>query len=517
MINYERTFGSIHNFKIMAGTERRTGQGEQFNAYRRYFVSTAIDQLNAGGDADKDNGGSGYNQARLNYFGRVNYNLSEKYLFEAVWRYDGSYIFPGNKRYGFFPGFSAGWRLSEESFWKNNITFADNVKLRASWGQTGNDRIDEFQYLTTYGFGRWEEPPLRFQPYIFGINQEQKTLYQTRLGNPDVTWEVANQFNVGLESELFNNKFFVSFDYFYNTRSQILWWRNSSVPGSAGISLPRQNIGKVANRGFEFSVEYKNRAGGLEYEVSANGGYQKNKITFWDESPGAPEYQLTTGRPIPSDPMNPGNDLYYQAIGIFRDQAQVDATEAKWANARPGDIIFEDVNRDGKIDANDRVRNEKTTVPRFMGGVKTKLKYAGFDLEILFQGAAGAVQYVQTESGEIGNYLKSFYDERWTPENPNATGPRTFNRDNEYWRNNRNTHFLRKTDYLRLKNLQLGYSLPAGLIERMHIKGLRFYVSGLNLFTFSPDFKDFDPETNTNNGQGYPLQKVVNGGLTFTF
>ncbi|CAA9251744.1 MAG: Outer membrane TonB-dependent transporter, utilization system for glycans and polysaccharides (PUL), SusC family [uncultured Cytophagales bacterium] len=517
MINYERTFGSIHNFKFMAGTERRTARGDRFDAYRRFFVSTAIDQLFAGGDADKDNGGSAYQQARLNYFGRVNYNLSEKYLFEVVWRYDGSYIFPETKRYGFFPGFSAGWRVSEESFWKDNVTFSDNFKLRASWGQTGNDRIDEFQYLATYGFGRWEEPPLRFQPYIFGITQEHKTLYETRIPNENVTWEIANQFNVGLETDLFNNKLLVSLDYFYNTRSQILWWRNASIPGSTGLSLPRENIGKVANRGFEFSVGYKNTAGGLEYEVSANGGYQKNKITFWDESPGRPEYQRTTDRPIPTNPFSPDDDLYYQALGIFRDQAQVDATPAKWANARPGDVIFEDVNGDGEINANDRVRNEKTNVPRFMGGVKTRLAYKGFDLEILFQGAAGAVQYVQTESGEIGNFLKSFYDERWTPENPDAGGPRTFNRDNEYWRNNRNTHFLRKTDYLRLKNLQFGYSLPGSLTERLRIKNLRLYVSGLNLLTYSPDFKDFDPETSSNNGQGYPLQKVINGGLTFTF
>jgi hypothetical protein len=208
--------------------------------------------------------------------------------------------------------------------------------------------------------------------------------------------------------------------------------------------------------------------------------------------------------------------LFYQAIGIFRDQAAVDAYP-HITGARPGDIIFKDVNGDQKIDANDRVRNYKNNIPRFTGGITMNLQVKGFDLAILFQGATGAVRYTQTESGEIGNFLKDFYDKRWTPENPDASGPRTFNRDNEYWRNNRNTYFLNKTDYFRLKNLQLGYSIPASLLERAKIKGFRVYVSGLNMFTYTPDLEDFDPEMDNQNGQGYPLQKVLNGGLTLTF
>ncbi|MDR6560046.1 MULTISPECIES: TonB-dependent receptor [unclassified Arcicella] len=514
ILNYERQIGSHHYMKFMVGTETRSGQMDKFSAYRRYFVSTAIDQLFAGGDLQKDNNGSASQNARRNFFGRVNYNYKEKYLAEFVWRYDGSYIFPADKRYGFFPGVSLGWRLSEEEFWKDKVSFIDNMKLRASWGQTGNDRIAEWQYLSSYGF--FANSGGVPQPLILGIDQENKTLYETRIPNLNVTWEVANQANVGFDMQLLKDKLSFSADYFYNTRSQILWPRNASVPTSTGLTLPSENIGKVANTGFEFDINYHNKSRDFSYQLGFNGGYSKNKIVFWDEAPGAPDYQKTTGYPIPTDPKNPTADLYYNAIGIFKDQASVDAYP-HWDNARPGDVIFEDVNKDGKIDGNDRIRNTKSNIPRFTTGFTANLRYKQFDLSILFQGAFGAVNYISTESGEIGNFLKSFYNERWTPENPNASGPRTFNRSNEYWVSNRNTYFLKNTDYIRLKNIQFGYSLPKKLSQKLGLEGARIYVSGLNLWTFSPDYKDFDPEMGSGSGQGYPLQKVLNTGLSFTF
>jgi TonB-dependent starch-binding outer membrane protein SusC len=523
LITYDRTFADVHGIKFMVGAERRTGNRDLFKAYRRYFASTSVDQLFAGGEKDMSNSGTAYQSARLNYFGRINYNYSEKYLLEFVWRYDGSYIFPENKRYGFFPGLSAGWRVSEENFWKDNVAFINNLKIRGSWGQTGNDLIDPYQYLATYDYGRWDatgdykdETAFQNEPYIFGVSEENKALYEVLIPNRNVTWEIANQSNIGFEAQLLDNKLTLGADYFYNTRSQILWKRNASTPTSTGLTLPRENIGKVANKGFEFNIGYSDNFGGLKYQVSANGGYQKNKITFWDESPGRPGYQQSTGKSIPTDPLNPDNDLYYQANGIYDNEEEINSTPHV-TGAKPGDIIFKDVNNDSKIDGNDRIRNDKTNIPRFTGGLTINLDYKGFDLTVFFQGAAGAVQYVSTESGEIGNFLKSFYDNRWTVDNPTASGPRTFNRDNEYWRNNRNTYFLRKTDYFRLKNVQLGYNLPPGIIERIGMKAVKIYVSGFNLLTYSPNFKDFDPETDSASGQKYPLQKVINGGLTLTF
>ena len=508
LVNYARSFGN-HNLKLLAGVETIEGKGDNFSAYRRYFVSTAIDQMFAGGDLDKDNGGSGYETARMNYFGRVNYDFNDKFLFEFVWRYDGSYIFPQEGRYGFFPGFSAGWRMSEENFWKENLSFIDDFKIRGSWGQTGNDRIDEWQYLATYGMNS------RGYTYIFGVDQENKLLSEGRIPNPYVTWEVANQANIGFDAYFFQSKFFLEFDLFDNRRSNILWRRNASVPGSTGLSLPRENLGKVKNQGFDFNVGYQDQANDFRYSVAFNGGYAKNEITFWDEAPGAPEWQRSTGKPVPSDPNDVGDDIYYEAIGIFNDQAEID-NYPHWDGARPGDIIFRDVNEDGKIDGDDRVRNEKNNVPRFNGGLNIRLGYRQFDFSVLFQGAAGAVTYISTESGEIGNYLKLYYDNRWTAETPDAPGPRTNSSTAEYW-HNRNTYFLHNTDYIRLKNLELGYSLPNSLNERLHIKGLRIFLSGYNLLTWSPDLEDFDPEMTNERGQGYPVQKVINAGLNLTF
>lgn len=509
LVNYEKTFNK-HGIKLMAGMESRQGKGDLFSAYRRYFISTALDEMFAGGDKDRTNAGSGYQNARLNYFGRVNYDYNEKILAEFVWRYDGSYIFPEAGRFGFFPGISAGYRISEENFWKNSLPVIENLKFRASWGQTGNDRIDEWQYLSSYAFNA------NGYSYIFGNNLENKLLRESRIPNRNVTWEIANQANIGFEASLLKNKLTVEFDYFNNRRSQILWQRNASVPSSTGLTLPRENIGKVTNRGYEFNVGYRDQVKKFRYNVSVNGSYSRNKITYWDESPGRPDYQQSTGKPIPSNPANVDADLYYETMGVFRDQAAVDAYP-HWAGARPGDVIFKDVNGDNKIDGNDRVRSSKTNIPRFTGGLSANLGYGSFDLAILFQGATGAVRYLSTESGEIGNFLKDFYDNRWTAERPDASQPRTYNSNTEYWRNYNNTLFLRKTDYLRLKNVELGYSLPAAVTGKLGISNLRIYVSGFNMLTFSPDLKDFDPESDTSSGQGYPVQKVVNGGITLTF
>lgn len=499
---YEKTFLEKHTVKVMAGTERRSGTNDIFSAFRKNYISTAVDQLFAGAsDQYMSNSGSASQNAYLSYFGRVNYDLSRKYILEFVWRYDGSYMFPQDKRFGFFPGVSAGWRISEENFWKNNLAFFNDFKIRGSWGQTGNDRIAEYQYLTTYGFSN--------KTYVFG-STENKLLNETKIPNLNVTWEIANQANIGFDALLFNNTVSVSADYFNNLRSHILIAQNASVPGSTGLAgmLPPVNIGKVQNQGFEGVIGYHGQAGDIKYNLSLNGSYSKNKILFWDETPGIPAYQQSTGKPI-------GSALYYEAIGIFKDQAAIDAYP-HWPNAQPGDIIFKDVNGDSKIDGLDRVMSDKNNLPRFIGGATINLSYKGFDVAILVQGATGAQNYIFSESGEIGNFYKEFADNRWTPENNTASYPRTFNRNNEYWANYSNTFWLYNMNYVRLKNLEIGYSLPSSVVKTLGIEGLRFYINGLNLLTLSKQ-NYIDPEAAEGNGQSYPLNRVVTGGLTLTF
>jgi TonB-linked SusC/RagA family outer membrane protein len=504
-INYSRKFYDAHDVNIMAGVERIKNSGDSFEAYRRYFLSSSIDQLFAGGKSELNNTGTGYKEARLNYFGRINYAYKEKYLAEFVWRYQGSYIFDTNNKWGFFPGVSLGYVISEENFFKKTLPFVYFAKLRASWGQTGNDLIDPFQYLTSYSF--------RNITYLTGDGTtNNQALQEGVAANHNVTWETATQKNIGLDLQLFKGDLAITVDYFYNNRSNILWTRNASVPATSGLTLPDENIGKVSNQGIDFNIDYRKNINDWRFGVNINGVYSKNKIIFWDEASGVPEWQKTTNHPI-------GAELYYKAIGIFQNQEEINKYP-HWSGARPGDIIFEDVNKDNVIDGNDRIRNDKSRIPRFTYGINLSMGYKDFDLSMLFQGATGGIFYEATESGDFANFLKSFYDNRWTETKPSTTYPRTYNRSNEYWVNQRNTFWLHKSDYLRLKTIELGYSIPPSLVKHVGLSKVRVYVSGYNLFTIAPDMKDYDPESPANGtgaGYYYPLNKVINFGVNVNF
>ena len=496
LLNYNTSIQAAHNINLLVGTERITGESMSFWAFRRYFDSDAIDQLFAGGDAEKDNSGSASQHARLNYFGRFNYDYLGKYMLEFVFRYDGSFIFPAEGRYGFFPGVSVGYRISEEDFWQNSLSFIDYFKLRSSWGQTGNDRVEPYQYMTSFGF--------RSQTYIFGSTAENKNLRELRTPNPNVTWEIANQFNIGFDGMLMGDRITFSGDYFYNLRTNILWWRDASVPATSGISLPRENIGEVSNQGVEFSLGYRNHSREFRYDINISGGTNKNRIEFWDETPGVPDYQKSTGHPMNSQ-------LVYNAIGIFQSWEEIE-NYPSWAGARPGDIIFEDVNGDGVIDGRDRMREYRTDLPTFTGGLNINMSWRNFYGSVFFQAATGAVRnnYYQMQ-GEVGNFLARDAENRWTEDNPSTTNPRTWNRYEQYWRNHMNSYWLQSSDYLRLKNLEIGYNIP---VEISGIRRLSIYFSGQNLLTFTA-VKDFDPETTSNTA--YPLNKVFNIGATLNF
>ncbi|WP_229366172.1 SusC/RagA family TonB-linked outer membrane protein [Fibrisoma montanum] len=510
LATYDKKFGD-HALTFLAGVNRETIQGDNVEAFRRYFISTAIDQLFAGGDLERNGTGGAYNRARINYFGRVAYNYKEKYLAEFLWRYDGSDIFPEVTRYGFFPGFLGGWVISEENFWKNSVPAVNYLKLRGSWGQLGNDQIyfpgtetlATYQYLATYGFNT----------YIID-NAPRTTLSEARIPNPTITWEVANNTNIGLEGQLFNGKINFEFDFFNNLRTSILYPRNASIPRSTGLTLPPENIGKLRNRGFDGQIGYNGQAGSLRYSVSVNGGYAQNKILFWDEAPGAPEWQRTTGRALNSY-------LVYEYDGVFKDQADIDANKIDYSaivkTIRPGDMKYKDYNGDGKITPDDQYRLERTNLPLFQGGMNITASYKNFDLTILFQGSAGARQYISLgESGNIGNYLQEFYTNRWTIDNPSSVHPRIANRSDQYYSNG-NTYWLRSADYIRLKNFELGYTIPENIGSKVGISNLRLYANGLNLFNIINRLGSFDPESSNATGQYYPQARIMNFGASVRF
>ncbi|WP_257666348.1 SusC/RagA family TonB-linked outer membrane protein [Parapedobacter tibetensis] len=513
VLTYDRTFGD-HTVNLLAGVNRETIRNDNFEAFRRYFVSSAIDYLFAGGEAEKDNNGGAWERARLNYFGRVGYNYKSKYIAEFLWRYDGSYMFPEDSRYGFFPGIMAGWMISEEDFWKDGVPFVNYLKLRGSYGQMGNDNIfydhdnngeatlQEYQYFPTYGFGT----------YVIS-NELVKTLYESRVPNMFITWEVANNYNIGLDGQLMDGKFNFVLEWFKNRRESILWRRNASIPQTTGMTLPAENIGIVENSGWDFNVGYTDQFGDFNLNVSLNGGYAKNKIIFWDEAPGAPEWQQSTGRTINSE-------LYYIYDGVFRDEAEISANTLDYSavtnSLRPGDMRYVDYDGDGAITSDDRVRRDKNTIPTFQGGLNIGLQYKGFDLTVLFQGATGGELRVGTdESGAIGNYLLDFYENRWRVDSPSDQHPRITDRSDQYYSSG-NTYWLRSTDYIRLKNLELGYTFPGQWMEPAGIKSLRVYVSGFNLFTWSK-IGVYDPESLNQLGQYYPQARLINTGLAVTF
>lgn len=511
IITYDTKLGADHSLSLLAGVTQEKFTGNGFSAFRRNFISPALDQLFAGGADQQQTSGSGYERARLGYYGRVQYDYKEKYLAEFIWRYDGSYIFPEQGRFGFFPGVLLGWNISSEDWF--NIPKLDRLKLRASYGQMGNDQVvfnnqlQEFAFLSTYGFGA----------YPINGNVET-TLVEALLANPDFTWERANNFNFGMDGTVGGNLDF-TFEYFVNKRSEILIQKTGSTPGSSGISslLPPVNAGRVENRGWEFSALY-NGGGNSEWRWSAgiNGGYAKNKVLFMDEIPGAPDYQLQEGKPI-------GAFLVYESDGVFRDQAAIEANSLDYSAVTgtliPGDMRFKDQNGDGIIDADDQVRLEKNQTPTLNYGATFNLSYKNVDFSMLLQGAAGATIRVQTESGDIGNFLKYSHDNRWSIDNPSSEHPRLASRGDTYYTGGpfgNNTYFLFSKDYMRLKNLELGYSLSGSALQKIGIGNLRVYFNALNLLTFTGN-DIFDPENENSAGVAYPQSRVLNTGLSVTF
>lgn len=504
---YQQDFG-VHSTGILVGAEQNTFQSNFFSAFRRFFISDQLDQLFAGGEEEKDNTGSATDGARQSLFTRLNYDYQDKYLFEFIGRYDGSYIFPKDNRFGFFPTFSFAWRLTEERFFTNNVNFFNTLKFRASWGQTGNDRIEPSQFLAPFGFGDGE---------VFGGGNVAPTTFQTRVPNPNVTWEVANQFDVGIEGSILDEQISFEFDYFDYLREDILWFRNATVPQTSGLTLPRENIGEVESWGYDGSITWRNQVSrDFFLDITAIGSYARNKIKFFDEPSGIPEWQQNQGTTM-------NTSLYYIADGIYQTQKQID-NSAHWPGARPGDVIFKDIDGDGEITADDRVRIDKNQTPRFTGGLEFNASYKNFDFTVFFQGAAGGVIYTQTESGFIGNFRKDFADNRWigdldgngSPDRPSTTDPRAWNRGELYWSGNPNTYFLEETDYIRLKNVEIGYNMPPSLTGRLGMQRMRIYTNGFNLLTFSKlDF--IDPEASSGDGQYYPQKRIVNVGLSVTF
>ncbi len=502
-MDYRNTFNEVHNIDAFIAYEQNESDWETFAASRRYFLSDQLPYLFAGGDEQKTNSSSVGLDARMNYFGRFGYDYAGKYLFQFNLRRDGSLRFSKESgRWGTFPSVLLGWRMSSEGWWRNNLDFINNFKLKASWGQMGNDAVSAFQYLTKYGFS---------SGMIFGDDRTYEAgLSQTETPNPLITWEVANILNFGWESVIMN-KFTFDTDFFYERRNNILVKRNASVPEFSGITLPDENFGIVDNYGFELVMGYTEHRGDFSYGINGNLNFARNKIIEFDEAENPIEWQIRTGKPQ-------GALLLYKWIGIFRDQEHLDSYPHV-TGAQPGDLILEDYNKDGKIDGADRQLFPLTSIPEITFGLNFNLKYKNWELGGLVQGHGRAWRRLDTniQRGLAGNYFMRDAIGRWTPDHIDASRPRAFNWEDEYWRSDAylSTYFYEDISFARLKNLQISYTLPSKVLNSVRAKDIQLYFSGQNLWVIwsAQDFTD--PELN--NVRTYPLMRILSFGGKISF
>lgn len=513
-LNYDRVINKDHAINGLALVEIIDYNNGNFSAYRENYVTSAIDQLFAGGTINQQANGSASVSGRASFVARANYAYQGKYLLEATARYDGSPNFPKDKRWGFFPCLSAGWRMSEEAFIKNNLTWIDNLKLRAGVSQTGFDSVGAFQYLTGY----------KFEGYNVLGGKEVPGLTTTGIANTNISWETMTLYNVGLDLSVLNNKLYSEIDVFYRKRDDMLGTRVVSLPNTFGATLPSENINSQSTRGFEVLIGHRGNFGEFSYDISGNVSWSRSKWIHYDEpdytDPDDIRLKKKSGQWI---------DVYnaYKSDGLFTSQEEIDNLGYDMdgmgnTSLRPGDIKILDLNNDGEVDWRDASTIGSGGTPHIIYGINLNMKYKGFDLSVFAQGAAD--YYVQLQSGNINidgvrTPFKVIWNERWTPENNdrNAIIPRqkigqtTNNWNSDYWYKN--------ASYLRLKNLTLGYTFDKGLIRNLRMENLRLFVVGTNLFAINPLRKyGLDPETpDATRGWSYPVTKSVSLGLNVTF
>lgn len=521
ILNYIKSFGKS-DVGFTAVVDERITKYETFGAARVNY-NLNIDELNYGSPNPTDITNSGYSSGtkQLGYVYRANYSYDKKYLFEASGRYDGSYLFAPGKRFGFFPAFSAGWRISEEKFVKDNFTWINNLKLRASWGQSGaypvsGGVIQTYQYLSPY---------LAYSPagYLGGANTQG--VYESLQGNPNITWEKANKADIGLESTLWNGILGFDIDYFYEKRSNMLVGIGNVLPGEYGIGTGLVNGGIMSNHGIDITLKsgYK-FSNTMRLDVTGTFTYAKNKLLQIFENSATynnPNRRLT-GRPL-NEQFGLQAVGYYTAAdfvnGISGALKPGEPTPSFGTNLEPGDLKYADLNHDGKIDQNDITAIGNPQTPQIIWGLEPRLTYKSFDVDLLFQGTANSSIYLNGVFVQpfqaSGSATELSFSQSWTPQNTGALYPRlsgtpTVNNTQE------SSWWLRNDAFIRLKSAELGYSLPNSLLHNK-IKSVRLYVAGQNLFTWLPYMKEtIDPDQNGGNSN-YFQQRVISVGANVSF
>ncbi|WP_036674214.1 SusC/RagA family TonB-linked outer membrane protein [Pedobacter heparinus] len=486
-INYERSFGKHSVTSMLLLNERD---------YVDLSAGTSVANLP-------------YRRRGLS--GRTTYNYDNRYLVEFNFGYNGSENFPDGKKYGFFPAASAGWVVSNEKFWK--VNFVSNLKIRASRGLVGNDNISQrFLFLSTIRTNG--------QSYLFGADQQLfNGMEEEAIGNPNVTWERATKNNIGIDLGLFKDRITLQIDAFNEDRKDILL-RRGTVPDFAGFfpwSIPYGNLGRIKNKGIDGLLEIKNTTSkGLFYSLRTNFTWARNTIVENDEP--SRKYAYLSGKGLPL--LQP---LGFVADGFFSSLDEIETSPRQtFSRPRVGDVKYKDIDGDGLIDANDRIPIGYARLPQMTFGFGGTVAYKGFDASVYFTGAAqtslmlsGTSMWPFFDGAGVNNVLTEYYDNRWTPENRNNALYPAIDEGNNPNNFVNSTLYMRNGDYLRLRNAEIGYSLPKRFNNKIGVSNMRLFINAVNLYTWD-HIKIIDPESNDGTG-GYPLQRSFNAGLQIDF
>lgn len=501
--DYSFKIASDHNFKVLAGYSQEYYKSDGFWASRDNMPFDNVDVLNTGssnkqnGSADGDGNEYANDVAVQSWFGRLNYDYQGKYLFEASLRADGSSRFAKNHRWGVFPSFSAGWNLHRESFMIETNNWLSELKIRASWGVLGD--AEKVGYYPTAQI-------LSYDPKIYAFNDKLVGgAYNNIAVNQNITWEESKYTNIGLDFGLFDQRIKLSADYFINMRDNILY--RPPVPSEFGLNAPYSNLLKMKNQGMDIMAGYQDGNGDFHWGIDVNLSYSKNKVLEMGDSE----------RWIENNTVTYLNDRYqlpfgYEAIGLFQSEEEI-ANSPNQGNVLPGNIKYKDQNGDNIIDGEDRVVLNRKIPLNF--GMNLSFGYKDFDFSLNMYGKLNTKKYLQGYEGwafYLTDNARPMHLDAWSESNPDASYPRLTltNTSNDY-DSRYNSFWLRTADYLKIQNVQVGYTVPQSVLERVNIKYLRVYLSGQNLATIT-GYDGFDPE-----GGWYPLARTFSFGFNLQF
>ena len=509
-LDWDKTFAEDHHLNVMVGSSYDNYDTRSFSSGSYGYLDGTLTAIGAGAlPYEGYIGGSSAEDVLISYFGRINYDYKGKYLLEGTLRDDGSSRFANGKRWGFFPAVSAGWRIDKESFFHMSDLF-NLLKLRASYGQLGNQAVALYSYQNSINLG---------QDYSFG-GALSSGAAATAYSDPNTSWETTNTYNLGLDANLLNNRVNFSVDVYKKYTIDIL--RAVNIPDQiGGLTGPSKNVGTMQNTGIEFTLGYHNNIGSFNYAFNGNVAYNKNKVIDLN---GEILYSYQTNLATITEAGYPVNSYYiYDAIGIFQSADEVASSPFQSASTTAGDLKYRDINGDNKINSDDRVIiSTSTQIPKYTFGFGLDLDYKGFSLNAFFQGVAGLKIYPTANLAfPFNNGADATWEwvtDSWTPDRPNARLPQVTPSDVDDDNYVASDFWLQSGSYLRMKNIQLSYSIPSKWLSKAKVKSASVYVNAENYLTFSK-YKDYDPESilNASSLYHYPMLKTISAGINVTF